>query len=64
MSEQEFYADLAADLRYARQQRRWTIYDVAAVADVSATAVSRWERRKQRMNAYHYTRLRLEGLVQ
>ena len=64
MTEQEFYADLAADLRYARQQRGWTLYDVAAIADVSAVAVSRWERRKARMHAYHYAKLRAEGLVQ
>lgn len=61
--EQQFYDELAADLRYARRQRGWTIYDVAAVAGVTATAVSYWERAVRRMKAHHYVALREEGLV-
>ena len=63
VSEQQWYDQLGRLLRQSRKNRGWTIYDVAAVAEVRQSAVSRWERGLDRMKAYQYDRLRREGLL-
>lgn len=59
----EWYRRIGLELYDARRKRGWTLWDVAVALDVTAAAVSRWERGLQRMNAYYYTRLREEGLL-
>lgn len=60
---QLWYERIGTWLREERHRRGWTIYDVAAVAETSGVAVSRWERGLQRMKAHHYVALQEEGLL-
>lgn len=61
--EQDWYTLMGVTLRGERRKRGWTIYDVAALCDVSGVAVSRWERGLDRMKAWPYEVMRREGLL-
>lgn len=63
MSERAFYERIGRTIRAERRKRGWTIYDVAALCDVSGVAVSRWERGLDRMKAWPYEVMRREGLL-
>lgn len=63
MTEAEWYFRLGRRLRAERTRRGLTIYDVAALVDVSGVAVSYWERGLRRMKAREYDVLRRSGMV-
>lgn len=63
MTERTWYERLGRTLRETRLSRGWTIYDVAAVAEVSGATVSRWEHGSGRMKAYQYVSLKGVGLL-
>lgn len=63
MTEQQWYRNLGRMLRDERKRRGLTQADIGAVVNVTAQAVSRWERAEDRMKAYAHHLLRCEGIL-